>query len=245
MKPLHQILPNLEDAVAKRVADPHVQQLDVGELRSLVYRIVDGYRKRFDDPESWFDAMVLAANDRAEAVRGEQQSGASLRAQVLSRILTIAARAMPAIGTSVRTQVVRSGADQQYVVHPLLRGIELGGNRKQLQQNDGLRAIAGRTWWAVTLGGAASVHDARWAIMDHTGSIDTNGFGEERITISLSEPAELAHQVNDKIVGTMLLSLSTQLRRVDDNRAAAETERVRLRLDAALRALTDDDSRAR
>ena len=243
MKPLHQILPSLEDAVSKRVADPHVQELDVGELRSLVYRIVDGYRKRFDDPDSWFDAMVGAANGRAQSVRAEQQSGATLRAQVLARILTIGARAIPAISTAVRTQIVRSGPDQQYVVHPLLRGIELGGNRKQLQQSDGLRAIAGRTWWVVTLGGTAAAPDARWAIMDHTGSIDANGFGEERIAISLTDPDDLAHQVNDRIVGTMLLSLSTQLRLVDDSRAAAETEKVRMKLDAALRALQDDGNR--
>jgi len=239
MKPLHQTLPSLEAFVAKG-AEQKLQALGPSELRTLIHNLLDGYRRRLEDPEAWFDAMVTAANDRADTIRSEQQVGTTLRAQVLSRLLYIAARALPAISNTVRTKIVRGGADQQYTLHPLLRGIELGGSRKQLAQADGVRAIVGRTWWVVALSGNTAVPDARWAIMDHSGSIDAKGFGEERISITLSDPIDLAQQVNDRVVGTMLLSLSTQLRHVDDDRAAAQTEAIRMRLDRALRALQDD-----
>jgi hypothetical protein len=246
MKPLHQILPALEDAVGRRVVDPFVQSLDEGELRGLVYKIVDTYRRRLADPLATFEELATAAYERKGKVLEEKQDGLQQRALVLDRLLHFGALAMPAIGGPVRTLIQRHGDDQQYTLHPLLRGIELAGNRKQLNGSDGVRAIAGRTWWIIAMAGQPPMTiehppiDVRWAIFDHTGSLDAKACGEERIIISLSDQWDLAAQVNDRIVGEMIISLATQLRRATEGNGT-EFLAARTKLEAALMILDRDN----
>lgn len=239
MKPLHQILPGLEDAVARHVPDPVVQEMSEGELRTLVYKIVDNYQRKFDEPEKWFEAMAQAAIDQDARLREEKSSARLVRAQILARLLFWAGRSISEIGVPVRVQVNRAGADQQFVLHPLLRGIELASSRKQLMQSDGSRAIVGRTWAVVALAGARTIADARWAIMDHVGSLDEKGFGEERITVSLTDPEQLS-DLSDRLVGEMITALAAKLSESDVRKGSAQIVKIRDKLNAARVILSSD-----
>ncbi len=240
MKPLHQILPDLEGAVARRVPDPLVQQLGEGELRDLVYKLVDNYHRRYVDPDKWFDAMAVSVAERHSRFTQEKSNAKTVRAQILSRVLVMAGRVVPYIGGPVRVQIERGGADQQLVNDPLLRGIELASSRKQLAQSDGTRAIVGRTWAIVMLAGRVAAPDPRWAILDHVGSLDEKGFGQERITVSLSDHDELAEQLNDKMVGQILSSFAGQIQDFDGRRGPSDMEKIRAKMQGIVHLLRAD-----
>lgn len=240
MKPLHQVLPSIETAVARRVACPAISALDEGELRDLIYKIVEHYQRQKDDPLAVYEDMARRANVRLTQIKAEQAQGARLRGDVLDLIRQIAQVAMPAISNPLRTKIIRrandKGVEQTYSNHPSLRGVDLGGTRKQITADDGSRAIAGRSWWVVVRDGQT---ETCWAILDHVGSADESGNGEERIVVTPADPDEVATQVNEKIVGTMLIALAHQLKDAEVSRRSPEIDRLRGRLDAALRVLQD------
>jgi hypothetical protein len=236
VKPLHQVLPSLETAVARRVACREINALDEGDLRDLIYKIVEHYQRQKDDPQAVYEDMARRANMRLVQIKAEQAQGARLRADVLDLIRQIAEVAMPAIGNPLRTKILRRGTEQQYTNHPGLRGVDLGGSRKQIAADDGTRAIAGRSWWVVVRDGDPC---GCWAILDHVGSTDPDGNGEERIIVTPADPEEVAAQTNEKIVGAMLIALAQQLRDAEVSRRSPEVERQRTKLEAVLRVLQD------
>lgn len=237
MKPLHQILPSLESSVIARRYDPAISEMDEGDLRTLVYELVRHYQRQREDPDMAYDTMARAVKKRAESLGAERIAGVTLRATVLDRMLEIGQLAMTGLAQPLRTRIVRNGAEQQCTTHPSLRGIELGNNRKKISDGLGTRRISGSSWWIVTSSGRM---DVCWAILDHVGSIDAAGCGEEKIVINATDPEELARQVNEKIIGDMLLTLGSQLRSAQHASASPEISKIRGKLDAIVDLLRDE-----
>lgn len=238
MKPLHQILPGLELAVASRRADPQISSLDEGDLRTLIYELSRHYLRQREDPDVAYEDMARAANVRAAKLAKDRLDGIRLRTEILDRILSLGQLAMPSLASPLRTRIVRYGSEQQYTSHPNLRGIELATSRKQLNGEDGRRTIMGRSWWVVC---SSPEQGACWAILEHNGSIDAESRGEEKIRIDPSDPDELARQLNEKVIGQMLICLGQQIRDAQTATASAEITKLRAKLDAIVRLLQDDD----
>lgn len=234
MRHLQQLLPVIEDAVSKRVSVRELDDMDAGELRGLVYQIVDAYRRKLASPEALFEAMIGAANGTLARFRGVKNEAIVVRAEVLTRLLDLASMSVRALGNPLRIKITRSPGNQQlYELDPFLFGVELAQNRKLSNEPDGSRSIHGRSWWVVMLAGEASCPDARWAVLDHTGTIDPDGSGVETIRPALIEPIELAEQLNERIVTQMLRTFSQRLRDVSDGQLQRMTEED----DRALRGL--------
>lgn len=245
MKPLHQILPDIEDAVARRIEDPTVTGLGEGDLRTLVYQIVEAYQRRLCNPDEIFEAMVDSASSTMDRFRGEKSNGVLTRAQMLDRILPIAARAMPALSTPIRELIKRSGGSQHFVNHTLLRGIELAHNRKTPVGDNGAKTICGRSWWAIALAGEPVGADARWAVLEHAGTIESDGSGIETVTITFVDAIDLAEQITDRIMVQILTNFAARLRDISGGelpRMIEHDEASRLRIEAALEAMNVEAS---
>lgn len=225
MKNLQELLPVIESAVAKRVAARELDAMEAGELRGLVYQIVDAYRRKLASPEALFEAMIGAANGTLDRFRGVKTEATVVRAEVLTRLLDLASMSVRALGNPVRTKITRSpGNAQDYELDPFLFGVELAQNRKVTNEPEGRRTIHGRSWWVVMLAGEASCPDARWAVLDHSGSIEADGSGIEMIRPALIDPLTLAEQLNERIVTQMLRTFSQRLQDVSDGQLQRMTE---------------------
>jgi len=213
--PLHKILPQLEDATRLRIASPLLEQMDEGDLRPLVYQIVDSYRKQLSDPDALFDAMIDAANEVVDLFKEASSAAASARAQVLTRILQLSARSLHALSGPVCIRIMRRAGNQKFHHHPLLRGIQMGISRR----GDGdhvskARTIAHFSWWIIALGGDTDCPDARWACLTHRGDVDAHGTGEEEIEINLVTPLELAERTTGSHGAEMLAAFAKHLRTI-------------------------------
>jgi len=244
MRPLHQILTKLQDAVSRRTEEPELGTMNEGELRTLIYQIVETYERKLaiPDPHQLFEKMVDSAVDTFGRFKEAKTEASRLRAQLLARMLVLVGHSMPALGGPVRAQIVRAGGSQTFVNHAYLRGIELAQNRK-LHSVDGVRTIVGRSWWVVSLAGEHTQPDARWAVIDHRGSLDGDGCGQEDLTIDIVETLALAEQISDRIAADMLMKFSDQLRDVSDGQLPRLTDQEQhsiLKLQAALQALELD-----
>lgn len=216
MLPLHQVLPRLEDAVRGRRADPTVDGMSEGDLRELLYSVVHHYCRQIADPDGLFDAMIDAANETVEEFRDASSAAASMRAQLLTRMLQLAARAMAALSGRVCTKITRSHGEQVFEHHPLLRGVEMGLSKRTKSDSTKARTISHQSWWIVTLGGDTdcSEPDTRWATLTHRGVIDATGSGEENINVELVTALELAETTTREEVLMMLGDFMKRLRNI-------------------------------
>lgn len=192
--------------------------MTAGEVRGLLYQIVDHYLRQRDDPDMLFDAMIDAANETTETFRDASSEAASTRAQVLTRMLQLASRAMAALSGPVCTKIVRKGGKsgkQTFEHHPLLRGMQMEMDRRgKADKAQGARTIAHRSWWIVTLDGDTECPDARWAQLTHRGQLDEHGDGDEVIDIELLSPLELAEVTTGHTVASMIAAFAKHLRAV-------------------------------
>lgn len=212
MKPVHQLLPALEDAVINRVDDPEISRLSEGDLRTLVYQIVDAYQRRFVDPKVLLAAALASAESTVGKFREVKSRSVATRATILEWLLPLLARAMKSIGTPVRELIRRDGDHAEYINHPLLCGIELAQHRRIIGPKGGTKTITGRTWWAVAFPPATggSPH-AVWAVLDHHGEL-VGGKGDEVIDFTLLQTLQLAEMIDDAMLGEILATFAKCLR---------------------------------
>lgn len=212
MKPVHQLLPALEDAVINRVDDPEISKLGEGDLRTLVYQIVDAYQRRFVDPKVLLEAALSSAETTVGKFREVKSRSVQTRAKILDWLLPLLARAMQSIGIPVRELIRRDGDHAEYFNHPLLCGIELAQHRRLIGPKGGTKTITGRTWWAVALPfDKAGTSHACWAVLDHHGEL-VGGKGDETIDFTLLQTLQLAEMIDDSMLGEILSTFAGRLR---------------------------------
>lgn len=209
MPPLHQILPTLEDAVRDRRACPTVDNMSEGDVRSLLYQVVDYYCR----PATLFDTWIDAANETVEEFRESTSAAASTRAQVLTRILQLAQRSLAALGGKICTKIIK-GVEQKFEHHPHLYGVLMGQTKRSKSTPGEAQIISQKSWWIVSLVGDTDMPDARWAVLTHRGEIDEFGDGEEFIDIELVSALDLAESTTNHDVQLMLAEFLRHLKKV-------------------------------
>jgi hypothetical protein len=231
MQPLHVMLPEIEQAVERRVECKAVNDLDEGDLRQLVYAIVESYQRELGDPALYLERLVEQSDARRDEVEAATERSVSVREAVLRQLLEILGPAMPALLGPVPAETWnQSGQHEQRTDHPVLRGFELLDGMRKGPVGRGRFAITGRSWWIVALRpeDASTRCTARYAALEHTGEVDDHrgGQGHHCCEVRLVSVAEAALEIRDDVFDKVIAAAIRRLRAVASDQQKFFAERA-------------------
>lgn len=256
---LDQVLPELERAVHERVESKLLASMEPGDLRDIIYKLVEQRRSAAIDPQHQFAELVANASERHADLVEAREYSIAVRTELLRRLVETI---RPAIGAllgpiTVETQHHRDGHDERKD-HPLLLGYELFDGLKKTvvgstQGRDGqstqILAVSGRSWWLVALPGErlSECVSVRYASATHGGKLDEHGDGVSSMDLELVTAVQAAAQIRDQQFEKILKIIRHRLLSLVGPRVTKATDsiwRVANVLDSALAAMksTNDDT---
>lgn len=244
--PIHVLLPDLEHAVERKRELEAIAAFDKGDLKNLLYQIVEHYLRELGSPSTYLERLVLQSEDRREECREAVERSVGARESVLRSLLEIIQPSLPALLGPVPTETWNEpGRHGQRTDHPLLRGFELLDGMRKAPSGPGRVIVSGRSWWLVALPPDDAESErvtARIAAMEHGGELDTHreGNGQTFCDIQLVSIAEAAAQIRDDHFDKVIAAVVRRLRSVGSNAQKEITARADMAADTlhvALRAM--------
>lgn len=240
---LHAILPELERDVAERVESKILLTLNRGDLRDLVYKLVERSQSSPFDPNRYFADLVATVAEREGDRQAARDQRAVVRVAVLRHLLAVLRPALSALVTPIVTQRHRPSPteDEEREYHPYLVGFELLSGEKLTAISEG-EERSGRSYWIVTIPGDNPVDaiDGRYAVAKHGGT-EFGGVRHYWDAFELLSSTDLAAQIHDEQMVKMIRVLHRRLRGLADNPKITQLTdslwRVAEILDEALHAL--------
>lgn len=249
--PLHVLRPALEHAVEKRREAAEIASMSEGDLRQLVYQLVEHYSRELGSPSLYLERLVQQAEDRRDESREATERSVTARESVLRQILEIIEPALPAMLGPVPAETWNEpGQHGHRTDHPLLRGFELLDGMRKSPQGHGRQLVSGRSWWIVALppdGDEMVRTTARIAALDHGGELDTHreGQGQTYCDVTLVSLGQAAAQIRDDAFDKVLAAVIRRLRSVGSDgqkEIAARADAAADMLHVALRAMRKADA---
>lgn len=197
MIPLDTLLPEIERAVTERVESKMLASMTEGELRDLVYKIVERQRTPTVDPIRHLAELVNAAKERHHDLVDAKEHSVNLRKAVLEDLLEHVQPALPALLGSIVVETHHGGVEESRKHHPLLLGLELVAGRRA-SPNGTSQIYTGKSFWIVGLQPEALSDPiyGRYAIAYHHGKT-SNGVGRTGFYLELISCAEAAEQIRE------------------------------------------------
>ncbi len=220
---LDAVLPDIEQAVADRVESTTLSRLDEGQLRDLVYQLVERQHTGHLDQSEHFSTLVNLAAERHADMRAALDHSVGIRTGILTQLLSVLGPALPSLlGPIVVETVHRPDDHDKHTRHRMLRGFELLNGEKDGPAGRGTLVRSGQSWWIVALVGdvTATEIDARYAVVRHSGCRHEHSgcppdcktdAGVTHSKIELVTTDEAAKQIRDNRFEKLLRRISGRL----------------------------------
>jgi hypothetical protein len=209
---LDSLLPEIERAVEERVESKTLAAMDAGELRDLVYKIVERQRTPAVDPIRHLSELVESAKERHRDLVDAQEHSVMLRKEVLDDLLSHLQPALPSLlGQIVVSTIFKKDDHEVRNHHDLLLGLEILPGRKQ-GPNGSSQIVSGRSYFIVGLQPErpGTPISGRYAIGHHHGKVD-DGEGRTWCEISLVTAQAAAEQIREEHFETILARIVDRL----------------------------------
>lgn len=237
---LDALLPDLERAVHKRVESKALSGLDSGDLRDLVYKLVERSQQSALEPHRYFTELVEAAAQRFSDMHDARAHNVTLRVEMLRQLLRSLRPVLPALLSPMTVEVARyHSEDERRTYHPILWGLQIL-NGEKYSTADGVKTRKGRSFWIVAIPGEeiTEAGDARYAIATHSGHALDNGAGHQVNHFAITKIADIATELQDEQIVKVIRVIHERLVALTKSRKVEGTTdehwRVATLLDKAL-----------
>lgn len=211
IRSLESILPEIERAVQERRESSTLASMDAGDLRDLVYKLVeDRHRVTTLDATRHFDELVQLASERHADMQEAKEHSVAVRAEILRELLVVLEPVLPSLLGPIHISTVYAFERQQVEDHQTLHGFPIFDGEK-INRDNGKQRRSGHSWWIVALPYISTRSDPRYACVEHVGFRERSGVGSAQNKVEIVDCQDAGSQLQDRQIAKILRTLHSRI----------------------------------